>query len=167
MNISIRPLAKNDLTALRGLLRAIGIFEEHETRVAEELLDAALAGDPDYTVSVAELKAGDAGESPARAVMGYVCYGRNPVTDALFDVYWIAVDPSMQRHGAGGALLLHAEASVRRAGGRGLVVDTSSRAEYQSAHQLYARCGFQRVAEVPDYYKPGDNLLIYMKVFSN
>ena len=165
MNISIRPLALNDLTALKGLLRAIGVFEEHEIRVAEELLDAALAGDPDYTVNVAELKAGDAGESPTGPVMGYVCYGRNPVTDALYDLYWVAVDPSMQRHGAGGALLLHAEASVRRAGGRGLVIDTSSRAEYQPAHQLYARCGFQRVAEVPDYYQPGDSLIMYMKVF--
>jgi ribosomal protein S18 acetylase RimI-like enzyme len=165
MNISIRPLAADDLTALRGLLRAIGVFEAHEIVVAEELLDAALAGDPDYTVYVAELKAGDAGESPTRAVMGYVCYGRNPVTDALYDVYWIGVDPSMQRHGAGRALLVHAEACVRRAGGRGLVIDTSSRAEYQAAHHLYARCGFQRVAEVPDYYKPGDSLLLYMKVF--
>ena len=165
MNISIRPLALNDLTALRSLLRAIGVFEEHEIRVAEELLDAALAGDPDYTVYVAEQKAADAGESPTAAVMGYVCYGRNPVTDALYDVYWIAVDPSMQRHGAGRALLLHAEACVRRAGGRGLVIDTSSRAEYQPAHQLYGRCGFQRVAEVPDYYQPGDSLLMYMKVF--
>ena len=165
MNISIRPLKKNDLAALRDLLRAIGVFEEHERQVAEELLDAALAGDPDYTVYVAELKAGDPGESPARAVMGYVCYGLNPVTDALFDVYWIAVDPSMRRHGAGRALLLHAEACVRRAGGRGLVIDTSGRAEYQPAHHLYARCGFQRVAEVPDYYKPGDSLLMYMKVF--
>ena len=164
MNISIRPLTLNDLTALRGLLRAIGVFEEHEIRVAEELLDAALAGDRDYTVYVAELKAGDAGESPAGAVMGYVCYGLNPVTDALFDVYWIAVDPSMQRHGAGRALLLHAEACVRRAGGRGLVIDTSSRAEYRPAHQLYGRCGFQRVAEVPDYYQPGDSLIMYMKV---
>jgi len=43
MNISIRPLAANDLTALGGLLRATGVFEEHEIRVAEELLDAALA----------------------------------------------------------------------------------------------------------------------------
>ena len=165
MNISIRPLTQKDLTALRGLLRAIGVFEEHEIRVAEELLDAALAGDPDYTVSVAELKTGDAGEAPAHAVMGYVCYGLNPVTDALFDVYWVAVDPSMQRHGAGRALLLHAEACVRRAGGRGLVIDTSSRSEYQPAHQLYARCGFKRVAEVPDYYQPGDSLIMYMKVF--
>jgi len=165
MNISIRPLAENDLTDLRDLLRAIGVFEEHEIRVAEELLDAAVAGDPDYTVYVAELKPGDASEQPARAVMGYVCYGLNPVTDALFDVYWIAVNPSMQRHGAGRALLLHAEACVRRAGGRGLVIDTSSRAEYQPAHQLYLRCGFKRVADIPDYYKPGDGLTMYMKVF--
>ena len=132
MNITIRPLATNDLTALKELLRAIGVFEEHEIRVAEELLDAALAGDPDYTVYVAELKPGDASEQPARAVMGYVCYGLNPVTDALFDVYWIAVDPSMQRHGAGRALLSHAEACVRRAGGRGLVLHPARGVDHQS-----------------------------------
>ena len=165
MNISIRPLTEKDLTALRTLLRAIGVFEEHEIRVAEELLEAALAGDLAYTVFVAERKSDDpAGESATGAVMGYVCYGLNPVTDALFDVYWIAVDPSMQRHGAGRALLSHAEACVRRAGGRGLVIDTSSRMEYQPAHRLYVRCGFQRVAEVPDYYQPGDSLVMYMKI---
>jgi len=163
MNISIRPLAAGDLAALRSLLRATRVFEEHEVRVAEELLEAALAGSPDYTVHVADVETAGAGEPPARGIAGYVCCGHNPVTDALFDVYWIAVDPALQGRGAGRALLSHAEACVRGAGGRGLVIDTSGRAEYEAAHRLYARCGYRRVAEVPDYYKPGDSLIMYMK----
>jgi ribosomal protein S18 acetylase RimI-like enzyme len=162
MSVSIRPITRSDEKALRGLLGQIAIFEPHEVQVAQELVAESLAGSPDYVIHVAEDS--DTSTGDASGIVGYVCHGRNPVTDALYDLYWIAVNPAMQGRGVGRALLAHAERCVRDAGGRGLVIDTSSRSEYQAARALYERSGYRRVADIPDYYKRGDALFIYMKL---
>jgi ribosomal protein S18 acetylase RimI-like enzyme len=164
MSVRIRAIASSDETAIRTLLGRIAIFEPHEIRVAEELVAESLAGSPDYVIHVAEDSDLPADGGAAARVMGYVCYGHNPVTDSLHDLYWIAVDPAVQGRGVGRALLAHAEQSIRIAGGRGIVIDTSSRPEYEPARTLYDRAGYRRVADIPDYYKPGDALLIYMKL---
>ena len=163
MSVRIRPIASSDETAIRALLGRIAIFEPHEIRVAEELIAESLAGSPDYVIHVAEDSDLPADGGGAARVVGYVCSGHNPVTDALHDLYWIAVDPAMQGRGVGRALLAHAEQRMREAGGRGMVIDTSSRLEYAPARALYERAGYRRVADIADYYKPGDALFIYMK----
>lgn len=160
MGVNIRPITESDEHAVRALLARINVFEPHEVQVAEELIREALSGSPDYVIYVAE----DGEDDAPGHVVGYVCYGHNPVTDALYDVYWIAVDPAMQGRGVGRALLTHAEHCVRETGGRGMVIDTSSRTEYEPARALYERSGYHRAAAIPDYYKPGDALFIYMKL---
>src|SRR5262249_2814781 len=96
-------------------------------------------------------------------IVGYICHGHNPVTDAIHDVYWIAVDPRAQGRGVGARLLEFAEERVRALRGRGIVIETSSRLEYAAARRLYEKAGYRRAAEIADFYKPGDHQLIYMK----
>lgn len=163
MNVRIRPITSADQETLRDLLGRIDAFEPHDLKVAEELVAESLAGNPDYVIDVAEGSDRPAGDGTVAPIVGYVCYGHNPVTDALYDLYWIAVDPAVQGHGVGRALLTHAEQCVCEAGGRGVVIDTSSRLEYAPARALYERSGYRRVADIADYYKPGDALFIYMK----
>ena len=163
MNVCIRGITAADTGALRHLLRSVSVFEPHEISVAEELLAEALSGNPDYVIHVAEGSRDVSDISAARGIVGYVCHGHNPVTDALYDLYWIAVDPAAQGLGIGRALITHAENGVRDKGGRGIVIETSTRPEYASARRLYEKCGYRKAAEVPDFYKPGDGLLIYLK----
>jgi hypothetical protein len=58
--------------------------------------DAGSATD-DYRFLVAEAV------EPGRGarVAGYVCWGLASMSDGVYDVYWIAVDPTLQRHGRG------------------------------------------------------------------
>ena len=163
MKIRIRPIQSSDSEEIRTLLRRVSVFEPHEIAVAEELVAESLGGNRDYVINIAK-KADDDGSADGAGIVGYVCHGHNPVTDAIYDVYWIAVDPAAQGLGVGRALVACAESCVREAGGRGLVIDTSSRDIYQPARRLYERCGYQRVAEIADYYKPGDGLVVYMKL---
>ena len=163
MKTRIRPIQPHDAHEIRTLLRRVLVFEPHEVAVAEELVAESLKGSSDYVINVAE-EADDNGNAGTNRIVGYVCHGHNPVTDALYDVYWIAVDPGVQGRGMGRALLACAERSVREARGRGLVIDTSSRDIYQPARRLYESCGYRRVAEIPDFYKPGDGLVMYMKL---
>jgi ribosomal protein S18 acetylase RimI-like enzyme len=157
----IRDMTGADRAALQTLLRELGIFDPHEVRVAEELIDAHLAGSTDYRIHLAEGEASPADPSPR--VLGYVCYGHNPVTDAVHDIYWIAVAPGARRRGTGRALLAHAERRVRGMAGRAIVIETSGRPDYRAARAFYESCGYARVAEIADYYKPGDAMNIYMK----
>lgn len=163
MTTRIRPIQSRDAEEIRRLLRRVSVFEPHEVAVAEELVAESLGGNGDYVINVAE-EVDDHRPTATGRLAGYVCHGHNPVTDALFDVYWIAVDPAMQGQGVGRALLACAEACVHEARGRGLVIDTSSRDVYEPARRLYERCGYRRVAEIADFYKPGDGLVMYMKL---
>jgi ribosomal protein S18 acetylase RimI-like enzyme len=157
----IRDMTGVDRAALQALLQEAGVFEPRELQVAEELIDAHLAGSTDYHIHIAEGAARTADPSPR--VLGFVCYGYNPVTDAVHDIYWIVVAPDARRRGTGRALLEHAERSVRGMAGRAIVIETSGRPDYRAARALYESCGYARVAEIANYYHPGDAMHIYMK----
>jgi ribosomal protein S18 acetylase RimI-like enzyme len=157
----IRQLTSDDKQALNALLRRVSLFEPHDIRVAEELIDEHLSGNPDYLIAIAEEEA-DRGDA-VDGLAGFVCYGHNPVTDAIHDVYWIAVHPDALRRGIGRALLAHVEQRVRDLAGRAITIETSCRPEYDAARGLYEACGYSRVAEIQDFYKPGDAMRTYMK----
>ena len=162
MEVRIRDLKAADQAPLEGLLHRVGVFEPHEIRVAMELIASALGPGGDYLIYVAEEAHRLADRSPT-SIVGYICHGLNPVTDALHDVYWIAVDPRVQGQGIGRRLIAFAEERVGALAGRGIVIETSSREPYAAARRLYERCGYKKVADIADFYKPGDHQLIYIK----
>ena len=95
--MQIRHATSGDRAPLRALMRRVQVFEPHEIHVAEELIEERLAGSTDYLIYVADEEAEvDRGGTP---LLGFVCHGHNPVTDAVHDIYWIVVDPCAQRHG--------------------------------------------------------------------
>jgi ribosomal protein S18 acetylase RimI-like enzyme len=162
MAIRIRDLRIEDRAPLAQLLDRVEVFEPHEIRVAMELVASALGTSGDYLIYVAE-DIDEPNHSGRGTIIGYICHGHNPVTDAIHDVYWIAVDPRMQGQGVGARLLRFAEERVRALRGRGIVIETSSRHEYAAARRLYEKSGYQKAADIADFYKPGDHQLIYMK----
>ncbi|MGH8104454.1 MAG: GNAT family N-acetyltransferase [bacterium] len=181
--LNIRPLQADDVSQLDELLHKVGIFHPFEIIVAMELIHEALKGSDDYHILIAEwlpsesrLLAPDSTSTPPdsrlltpesrfkKPVVGYVCYGHNPMTDSLYDLYWIAVHPKAQGAGVGRALIAHIEDEVRKAKGRGIILETSGRAEYEPAKKLYLACGYTLAAEIPDFYKPGDPRLIFLKL---
>lgn len=155
------------------LLRATKSFREEEIEVAMELFDETAARGTD------ELKASCDGyhflglyhEPVARSpqqqsLIGYACFGRTPSTDATWDLYWIAVHPSAQGSGGGKMLLEEVERRVRAEGGRMMVVETSSRTDYESTRRFYDRRGYREGARVQGFYAPGDDRVIYTRQFS-
>jgi ribosomal protein S18 acetylase RimI-like enzyme len=162
MEIRIRDLRMEDRRPLEQLLDRVDVFEPHEIRVAMELVASALGTSGDYLIYVAE-DTSEPNHSGRGTIIGYICHGHNPVTDAIHDVYWIAVDPRVQGQGVGARLLGFAEERVRALRGRGIVIETSSRREYAAARRLYEKSGYRKAADIADFYKPGDRQLIYMK----
>jgi GNAT superfamily N-acetyltransferase len=149
-------MLKRDKPALMALLRGLTEFKPAEVVVAEEVIDSYLA-DPagsGYHTLVAEANS---------TFGGYICYGPTPLTEGTWDVYWIAVVAGEQRRGVGGALMAYAEAKIKGAGGRLIIIETSSQAGYQKTSRFYAKHGYQAIARLPDFYAPGDDKLILQK----
>jgi ribosomal protein S18 acetylase RimI-like enzyme len=137
---------------LREILNATAVFRADEVSMALELFDDAPSGDYEFL-----------GVFDGDDLMAYACFGATPGTDRTFDLYWIAVHPSSQRHGSGSQLLAEVEARLRARGARMLVVETSSRVEYEGTRRFYSGRGYREVARMRDYYAPCDDRVIYTK----
>ncbi len=155
----IRPMQPPDKTPVLGLIRATGMFTPAEIAVAEELIDVYLGvpGQKDYRVVVVE--------SDAKEVVGYMTWGPTPMAEDGYDLYWMAVSPAEQGRGHGKQLVRWLEAEVRKLDGRMIIIETSSQPKYQPTRQFYINLEYKEVARVPDYYKPGDDRVIYAKYF--
>lgn len=151
-----RDLLRSDVPALRRLLEQTDAFYRMEVDVAVELMEEYLkkGRESGYRFLVAA-----GGGSPT----GYACFGPTPMTQGTFDLYWIAVDPGVQRRGVGQVLLDACEDAVRREGGRLIMLETSSRRPYEQARNFYAKHAYDLVVTVRDFYAPGDHKLMYAK----
>lgn len=158
--MTIRPLQAKDRQRIQQIVNAVGNFNEADIKIAMELIDDVIAkeGKSDYIVYVLE--------DNEQIVQAYVCYGQTPLTDHTYDFYWMAIDPERQRHGLGLRLFQFVEEQVRDHGGKLLMCETSSQESYERVIKLYERLGYQPVARIKNFYRQGDDKLIYMKELS-
>jgi ribosomal protein S18 acetylase RimI-like enzyme len=155
----IRPLRPADRSRIHEMIVSSGKFTEVEVAVALELVDAALTSGHESGYIVAVLEEG----REELAVRGYVCYGPTPLTDGVYDLYWIVVDLPSQGRGFGQRLLEHVERDVVARGGRMLLIETSSQQTYGATIRFYERSGYDLTARVKDFYRIGDDKLIFFK----
>lgn len=160
MSCSLRPVGRAQRARLEALASATGLFRPAEAAIAVQVLDEALAGDDDYRFVGAYAGGVD-------TLVGFACWGPTPATTGTWDLYWLAVDPAWQGKGVGSQLLGEVESRLTAQRARLLVVETSSRADYAPTRAFYERRGFRRAALLPEYYAPGDDLLIYLKDFTH
>ena len=156
---AIRPLVAADREAVCRIIESAGNFTPDEVATALELIDEWLemGEESGYLTYVLASPGGSA------ELLGYVCFGPTPLTETTYDLYWIAVDKSKHRGGVGKRLLSFAEDEVVRRGGRLLLIETSSQETYGGTIQFYERTGYEVVGRIPEYYKPGDDKLIFAK----
>src|SRR5262245_58191243 len=152
-----RQLAAGDRAPIETLIRATAFFNPEEIAVALELVDDRLANGEasHYRFVVAE--------SDGR-VAGFACWGPIPGTVAAADLYWIVVHPELQGKRIGAVLLQAAEEWMASAGRTRVYVETSTRAQYLPTRAFYAACGYQQIAELTDFYGPGDGKAVLVKV---
>ena len=150
----IQKIKKSDRDYLVKIISRIDEFKDEEKEVAIELIDAAISGNEDYLTFVYYLD-----EVP----IGYYCIGKRALTDGVYDLYWIAIDPRRQGKGFGRELLNHAEKFVKNNNGRWLLIETSSKSNYKSTRDFYLRNLYSKVAEIKDFYSKDDSLIIFGK----
>lgn len=152
----IRKLRPEDRDQILKIVSSIEIFSKEEKDVALELIDEAIAKPQQeyYNIFVYE---------DENKVLGYHCTGKRALTDGVFDMYWIVVDPKTQNKGIGKQLLEHVENFAKERNGRWILAETSSRDNYTPTRNFYMRNNYTILSEIKDFYTMNDNLVIFGK----
>ena len=148
---------KADASQIHDITARAGVFSQEEIDSVPEMFDEYLkygTEDSGYHFLVYREEA---------TVLGFAIYGFRDLTEGVYDLYWIAVDPSARRNGVGRALLNASEEAIREIGGRIIIAETSGTAEYESTREFYVRTGYVNEATINDFYSVGDDLKIFVK----
>jgi ribosomal protein S18 acetylase RimI-like enzyme len=152
----IRELRSDDRDGVIDLVRATKNFSEAEVEIAKELIDICIEKpeQTDYFSYVAEEQG---------VIAGFLLLGPTPATTGTYDMYWIAVHPDYQGRGIAQTLDQYAMEFVRKHNGYLLIAETSSQPSYERTRAFYVKQQYEEVARIKDYYKPGDDLVVFGK----
>ncbi len=158
-HVLIRPVERPDRSRIEAIIISSRNFTEEETKTALELVDEALEKGEDcgYIIRVLEV------EKEQPVVQGYVCYGPTPLTQGVYDLYWIVTDPAVQGKGFGRRLMEYVERDIVKRGGRMLLIETSSQETYASTIRFYEKAGYEIAARIKNLYRIGDDKLMFLK----
>lgn len=157
-----RGLEPSDRPRLVELLNELTAFTDDERAVALELVDHRLQhpASDDYRF-ILSFSSPDGGGPDELA--GYLCYGHTPMTQSTYDLYWVGTSPRYARSGVARGLVARLEGDIAREGGGLVRVETGSREGHGAAVHFYDALGFTRAATIPDFYAPGDDLIVFTK----
>ncbi len=154
----IRKLIQSDRDKIQRILIDTGHFNDDEIKVAIELIDVYLNDEKqtDYIIYVYE-------SDDTKETAGYICYGKRPLTDWTYDLYWIAVDSNIHGKGIGSRLVKHMEEDLAAHGGKIILIETSGKPEYENERKFYTKNGYDVQTIIKDFYRSGDDLYVYRK----
>jgi hypothetical protein len=66
----------------------------------------------------------------------------------------------------GTTLLRYIEQTLMARGGRVLLVETSGLPEFDRVRSFYRKCGYDEEARIRDFYKAGDDKIVYRKALT-
>lgn len=86
-------------------------------------------------------------------------------TEYTWKIDWIVVDQSQRKHGIGSSLMRICEQYIKQNGYTNVIVETlgSNSDISRSATSFYRKVGFTLVGEIPNYWSPGENKLVFAK----
>jgi len=152
----LRPSEPSETPALLALAQGTGVFKPIEIQALEEVLDDFHAREHahgHHCVTAWQ------DERP----IGFAYWAPTEMTDRTWYLYWIAVRRDLQTLGWGARLLRACETAIRTAGGRLLLIETSSLPGYEPTRRFYAKHGYEPPAVIRDFYADGDDLLVFRK----
>ena len=151
----IRPVAPDDLPALKAVIDATGLFPSH-------LLDDMLAGYLTGDGGSDEFWLTDDDGGPV--AIAYCAPER--MTQGTWNLYLIAVHPDRQGQGRGAALLRHVEETLAARGERVLLVETSGLPSFERTRTFYRKSGYDEEARIRDFYQAGEDKVIFRKALN-
>jgi ribosomal protein S18 acetylase RimI-like enzyme len=158
MDSAIRPIVPQQTPTLVEMARGTDAFKPIEIQALQEVLD-------DYHRLNATLGHRAVAFERDGKTLGFTYFAEAAMTDRTWSLWWIVVERQAQAAGVGGQMLTYVERAVREAGGRQLLIETSSLPKYELTRRFYLKHGYKQVGVVPNYYADGDDMLFFAKRF--
>ena len=160
-NIKYRDtVTKKDIDNVKEIVSSTNFFHDYEIKVAVELVEETIlkGSEEGYRFIFA-----DYNNKP----IGYCSYGLIPCTKSSYDLYWIAVHNEYRNKGIGKKLLSKTEKIIFDAGGTAVYAETSSQDLYEPTRRFYTLNNYNEEARLKNYYKQGDDKIVYTKRLRN
>ncbi len=152
----IRESVPADTPTLVTLAQGTGVFKPAEIQALQEVLDDYFAYNHDEGhVAITYLQSGQP--------IGFAYYAPAQMAERTWYLYWIAVSRTIQAKGVGSELMAHVEDDVRSKQGRVLFIETSSLKHYDLTRKFYLKLGYDKEAQLRDYYADGDDMVVFRK----
>lgn len=150
--MKVRPTKPEDIFALQKVLDGTGLFPSD---MLPDMVGGFLSDDASGDIWLTADVEGK--------VVG-LCYAvPEKLTDGTWNMLALAVLPSEQGKGYGGAVCAHLETELRARGQRIVVVDTSGAEDFAQTREFYRKNGYAEEARIRDYWATGDDKVIYWK----
>ena len=154
----IRPITRDDIPAVMALAEASGLFRSHELEEVGGGLADYFGGDQDRTHFWL------ADDDDGLVSVAYCA--PEVMTDGTWNLLFIAVRPDLRGQGRGAALVSYVENTLRERGERVLLVETSGTDALALTRTFYLKHGFDEEARIRDYYRAGDDKVIFWKALT-
>lgn len=155
----IRNATSEDIVAVLAVVKAIGLFSPEELEGFGGMISEHLGSDEDsdnfWLV-----------DDEAGTLRSAAYFAPEPFSDGVWNLYFIGVHPSEQGKGRGTALIRAVEDTLRNRGERLLLVETSGQDSFAQTRAFYRKNGYDEEARIRDYYKEGDDKIIFRKALN-
>ncbi len=94
-------------------------------------------------------------------LLGFILFSENSLSEGVIELLWIVVDPEFQGKGLAEVLFMEFLNEIRKKNARLIVLETSER--HARARGFYRKMGFEREAEIKDFYRIGESKEIWVK----
>lgn len=150
-SVTMRDLSRDDFSALSAVLEGTGLFP---SEMLPEMAQPYLDGTAEHLWIVA---------AQDDAVIGFAYVEPERMTEGTHNLLAMAVLPERQGSGVGHALVREVERRLAAAGGRVLLVETSTLDQYTATRSFYERQDFEREATIRDFYAEGEGKVVFWK----
>jgi ribosomal protein S18 acetylase RimI-like enzyme len=150
--MKIRPTRHDDLADLKTVLDGTELFP---SEMLPEMIGRFLSGD-DSSDQWLTCEVDD-------KAVGF-CYAvPEQLTDGAWNMLALAVVPSLQGKGHGGALVAQLEATLRGRGQRLLIAETSGVDAFALTREFYRKNAYTEEARIRDFWAAGDDKIVFWK----
>ena len=145
-----------DEEAIMGIASAVGLFESGELTLLREMFRGAVSAndnDSAFWLVAAE----------AESIRGVFYCEPERMTNGTWNIQFIAVDPSHQKHGYDKKLIDATEKTLKTRSGRIAIVETAGIEEFDHVRAFYISNGYQQVSSIQHFYDEGVDKVTFSK----
>lgn len=150
----IRLAAPADKTALLSVSESIDLFGPDELEEMKGMISAHFDGEGEHGAFwlVSE---------DNHNVVGCAYCAPERMTNGTWNLLFIGIRPEHQGKGFGRAIVSHIEGMLAEKGAHLLLVETLT--DFERTRTFYHRCGYEKEAQIRDFYDVGAHKVIYRK----